>query len=338
MLYFRPARRAATPRSSTPTRATASSGSASGPSLEEIEAELGARGPAPRRAARGHQEGPRRRSSCASSGTPTPSSTAVLDEARAESAEREARGRRGAATTSCSPMLSELRLIKDEYEIEQMRLACAATAEGFEDVVRSLPDAVGTGRGERWVEGSFGLVARHAGNGVGYDTIAAAGDHACTLHWIRNDGDGPRRRPAAGRRRRRGRLALHRRRHPHAAGQRPLHRGAAPGLRGRARRRRRPAMAAVKPGRHVPRLHDAAIKVIAERLARVGAAAGRRRDRRWTTEGSYHRRWMVHGTSHHLGLDVHDCAQARARCTWTACSSRAWSSPSSPACTSRPTT
>jgi Xaa-Pro aminopeptidase len=28
-------------------------------------------------------------------------------------------------------------------------------------------------------------------------------------------------------------------------------------------------------------------------------------------EGQYHRRWMVHGTSHHLGIDVHDCAQAR---------------------------
>jgi Xaa-Pro aminopeptidase len=27
--------------------------------------------------------------------------------------------------------------------------------------------------------------------------------------------------------------------------------------------------------------------------------------------GGYHRRWMVHGTSHHLGIDVHDCAQAR---------------------------
>jgi len=27
--------------------------------------------------------------------------------------------------------------------------------------------------------------------------------------------------------------------------------------------------------------------------------------------GQYHRRWMVHGTSHHVGIDVHDCAQAR---------------------------
>ena len=29
-------------------------------------------------------------------------------------------------------------------------------------------------------------------------------------------------------------------------------------------------------------------------------------------DAQMHRRWMVHGTSHHLGLDVHDCAQARA--------------------------
>jgi Xaa-Pro aminopeptidase len=30
-----------------------------------------------------------------------------------------------------------------------------------------------------------------------------------------------------------------------------------------------------------------------------------------TEDGGQHRRWMVHGTSHHLGIDVHDCAQAR---------------------------
>src|SRR5699024_2043696 len=34
-------------------------------------------------------------------------------------------------------------------------------------------------------------------------------------------------------------------------------------------------------------------------------------DEALSTEGQHHRRWMPHGTSHHLGLDVHDCAQAR---------------------------
>ena len=44
------------------------------------------------------------------------------------------------------------------------------------------------GRGERVVEGVFNLRARVEGNDVGYDTIAASGAHATTLHWIRNSG------------------------------------------------------------------------------------------------------------------------------------------------------
>src|SRR3954468_22797747 len=103
--------------------------------------------------------------------------------------ERERQEADVAADEQLAMTLSELRLTKDEWEVEQLRQACAATAEGFEAIVRGLPDAVAKGRGERWVEGQFGLVARHTGNGVGYDSIAAAGDHACTLHWIRNDGD-----------------------------------------------------------------------------------------------------------------------------------------------------
>ena len=45
-----------------------------------------------------------------------------------------------------------------------------------------------TVRGERVIEGVFAHRARLEGNGTGYDTIAASGPHACTLHWIRNDG------------------------------------------------------------------------------------------------------------------------------------------------------
>jgi Xaa-Pro aminopeptidase len=55
-------------------------------------------------------------------------------------------------------------------------------------VVRALPRAAGHPRGERVVEGVFAARAREEGNGVGYEVIAAAGEHACTLHWIRNDG------------------------------------------------------------------------------------------------------------------------------------------------------
>src|SRR5690606_6349011 len=84
--------------------------------------------------------------------------------------------------------LSELRLVKDSYEIEQMRLAVAATKRGFDDVIADRADILAHPRGERLVEGTFNRRARADGNTVGYDTIAASGPHACILHWTRNDG------------------------------------------------------------------------------------------------------------------------------------------------------
>ena len=70
------------------------------------------------------------------------------------------------------------------------------------------------------------------------------------------------------------------------------------------------AFAAVHPGASLRDVHAAAMEVIAARLAEwgwlpVSAAESLGPD------GGHHRRWMVHGTSHHLGIDVHDCAQAR---------------------------
>src|SRR5260370_5545170 len=83
-------------------------------------------------------------------------------------------------------VLSELRLIKDDHEIECLQRAVDATIVAFADVVRVLPEA--TRKSERWVEGTFNRRARTEGNDVGYDTIAACGSHACTLHLIRNYG------------------------------------------------------------------------------------------------------------------------------------------------------
>ena len=39
------------------------------------------------------------------------------------------------------------------------------------------------------IEGVFNLRARVEGNDIGYDTIAASGPHATTLHWVRNTGE-----------------------------------------------------------------------------------------------------------------------------------------------------
>jgi Xaa-Pro aminopeptidase len=57
-------------------------------------------------------------------------------------------------------------------------------------------------------------------------------------------------------------------------------------------------------------VHRAAITVIAQHLQDWGILPISAEES-LTPEGGLHRRWMVHGTSHHLGIDVHDCAQAR---------------------------
>ena len=205
--------------------------------------------------------------------------------------------------------LSELRLVKDSFEADQMREACALTADGFEAVVADLPRAVAAGRGERWVEGVFGLHARHLGNAVGYDTIAASGDHACTLHWIRNDGDlrlgdlllldagveldslytadVTRTLPVSG---------------TFSEPQRRVYEAVLAA--------QEAGIAAAQPGATFADVHKAAIAVIAEHLDAWGLLPVPLAEA-LSEEGGQHRRWMPHGTSHHLGIDVHDCAQAR---------------------------
>src|SRR5471032_195756 len=81
--------------------------------------------------------------------------------------------------TAFAEALSEMRLIKDAYEIGEIQKAVDATQAGFEDVIRALPSATN----ERHVEGVFNMRARVDGNDNGYNTIAASGSHACTLHW-----------------------------------------------------------------------------------------------------------------------------------------------------------
>ncbi len=206
--------------------------------------------------------------------------------------------------------LSESRLVKDPFELDQLRLACRHTADGFEAVVADLPEAVRRGRGERWVEGVFGLHARHAGNAVGYDTIAAGGDHANTLHWIRNDGelrpsdlllldagveveslytaDITRTLPVSG---------------IFSPAQRKVYRAVLEA--------QEAGIAAARAGNRFSDVHAAAVAVIARHLAEWGLLPVSAEESLDPERGGHHRRWMVHGTSHHLGLDVHDCAQAR---------------------------
>ncbi|MDN5756200.1 MAG: M24 family metallopeptidase, partial [Micrococcaceae bacterium] len=70
------------------------------------------------------------------------------------------------------------------------------------------------------------------------------------------------------------------------------------------------AFEVARPGRRFRELHEAALKVLAENLDAWGLLPVSLEEA-LSPDGQHHRRWMPHGTSHHLGLDVHDCAQAK---------------------------
>ena len=201
--------------------------------------------------------------------------------------------------------LSELRMRKDAVEIAELRAVVASTRRGFEDVIRRLPHATS----EREVEGVFGVRARVEGNDVGYGTIAAAGPRACVLHYTRNNGriekgelllldagvegnalytaDITRTLPISGR---------------FSPEQRAVYT--------LVHRAQQAAIAEVKPGNDFMEPNKAAMRVLAEGLVALGvltvdAALALQEDQQ------LYKRYALHNVSHMLGLDVHDCAEAR---------------------------
>ncbi len=203
--------------------------------------------------------------------------------------------------------LSEQRLVKDDFEIAQLQLAVDYTVKGFEDVVRALPAA--EGRGERVIEGVFHMRARVEGNDTGYDTIAASGSNATILHWMRNTGvvrsgdlllldagvecnnlytaDVTRTMPISG---------------TYSPAQRRIY--------DLVLAAQQAGIDAVKPGATFKAPHEAAMKVLAEGLFELGILKVEPEEA-LRPERQLHRRYTLHGTSHMLGLDVHDCANAR---------------------------
>ncbi|MGW3651326.1 aminopeptidase P family protein [Streptomyces sp. NPDC000878] len=201
--------------------------------------------------------------------------------------------------------LSEARLVKDEFEIGELQKAVDSTVRGFEDVVRVLDKAEATS--ERYIEGTFFLRARVEGNDVGYGSICAAGPHACTLHWVRNDGAV-----------RSGELLLldagvetHTYYTADITRTLPIN-----GTYTEIQKKiydavydaQEAGIAAVQPGGKYRDFHDAAQRVLAARIVEWGLVEG---PVERVLELGLQRRWTLHGTGHMLGMDVHDCAAAR---------------------------
>ncbi|MDO9497855.1 MAG: aminopeptidase P family protein [Nocardioides sp.] len=203
-------------------------------------------------------------------------------------------------------VISEMRLIKDDWEIGELQEACDITALGFEDSVREWDNVLRYG--ERWLEGTFFRRARAMGNDIGYDSIVGGGKHATTLHWIDNSG------PITP-----GELVLldmgvegHNlytadvtRTLPVDGTFTPLQRE----LYDLVHASQQAGIDAVRPGVAFADIHLASMTVLAHGLEGLGllpVSAAEALD----PESKVYARWTLHGTSHMLGMDVHDCGQA----------------------------
>jgi Xaa-Pro aminopeptidase len=201
---------------------------------------------------------------------------------------------------------SEMRLIKDEWEIGELQSACDVTTLGFTDAAAEMDRAVEFG--ERWIEGTFFRRARAMGNDIGYDSIVGGGAHATTLHWIENTGrivpgemvlldmgveghnlytaDVTRTLPISG---------------TYSSLQRELY--------DLVYAAQEAGINAVKPGEPFVAAHNAAMDVLAhglESLKLLPCSAEEALD----PESKVYSRWTLHGVSHMLGMDVHDCGKA----------------------------
>ena len=203
-------------------------------------------------------------------------------------------------------VLGEMRLVKDEWEIGELVRACDVTTLGFEDSVREWDQVLE--HGERWIEGTFFRRARAMGNDIGYDSIVAGGRHATTLHWIDNTGpitpgelvlldmgveatslytaDVTRTLPVDGR-------------------FTPLQRD----LYDAVLEAQQAGIDAVRPGAKFRDPHHAAMAVLAHKLEDLGLLPCSAEEA-LAPDSKVYARWTLHGTSHMLGMDVHDCAGA----------------------------
>ncbi|MGN0128790.1 aminopeptidase P N-terminal domain-containing protein [Glutamicibacter soli] len=204
-------------------------------------------------------------------------------------------------------VLSQLRMVKDAWEIAELRASVDHTIDGFRQVLAEIPQAIASG-GERWLQGTFDRAARTYGNGPGYATIIGAGIHAPTLHWTRCDGpvredqlllldmgveerscytaDVTRTFPVAG---------------AFTDAQRQVH--------DLVEKSHRAGLAALAPGKPYSDFHFACMEEIAKGLHDWDLLPVSV-DEALSPTGQQHRRWLVCGVGHHLGLDVHDCSHS----------------------------
>jgi Xaa-Pro aminopeptidase len=199
-----------------------------------------------------------------------------------------------------APIIYNLRMIKNEIEIELMQIACDITEIGFRRILEFVQPGVYEYEVEAELIHEF---IRRRSRGFAYPPIIASGFNACVLHYIENkdqcrDGDVllldvgaeyanynadlTRSIPVNGR---------------FTPRQKAVYNAVL--------RVQRAALKMLRPGNVIPEYHKEVGKIMESEL--LGLRLIDKTDiKNQDPEKPAFKKYFMHGTSHHLGLDVHD--------------------------------
>ncbi len=199
-----------------------------------------------------------------------------------------------------APILSDLRTCKSTEEIAMIRDACKITGAGFESVARQMKP----GMYEYEIEAIWSYeFLKRGSRGFAYQPIIAAGENSCVLHYLENDqtirdgdvvlmdvgaeygnynADLTRVLPANGR---------------FTDRQKAVYESVL--------RVKNEATKLLIPGGNLQDYQKAVGKLMEKELIDLGLLE-KEEVAKQDEEKPLYRKYFMHGTSHHLGLDVHD--------------------------------
>jgi len=218
-----------------------------------------------------------------------------------EELKAEARKNKWGPWTIIDPrtILWNMRLYKSAFELENLKKACEITTEAFKRTIK----AIQPGMMEYEVQALLEFEFRRGGSPrLGFETIAASGANATTLHYVKNDqvigkddlilldagceynyisSDVTRTFPAGKK---------------FSPAQKDVYTAVLDA--------QKAAINKIRPGNTYQDIHMTAVYVLAERMIDMGILVGKLEE---IVENQDYARYFPHRIGHYLGMDVHDC-------------------------------
>ena len=199
-----------------------------------------------------------------------------------------------------APIMHDLRAVKSPPEIQLIKAACAITEKAFRRLLGFIRPGVWEYEVEAEIVHEF---VRNRSRGPAFETIVASGIDSCTLHYVKNDkqcqsgdlvlidfgaefanyaADVTRTVPVSGKFSRRQKEVYN-----------------------AVLKIQKAAIQMLEPGNSLESCQEEVAKLVETELIRLGVL--KRADIKKQPTGSpLYKKFFPHGTSHHLGLDVHD--------------------------------